>query len=320
VLARTIARRMPNEDVAELRARDPRSLDLALASCVHLPEPDVDAALLSDALRAAGVAAEVIPWNAPGADFARARMTVVRSTWDYAEAPDAFAAWIERTANATDLWNPAPTLLWNLHKSYLLALRDAGIPTVPTELVRSGTQHASLAAIARALKAEVVVVKPAVSAASRGTLRVTRDDLGRGESHLSELSLRGDVLVQPYLRSVEQYGERAVVWINGELTHAVRKSPRFAGDPESVSSSAMPIAADEAEVARRAIAAAPGPLLYARVDLARDARGAPVVMELELLEPSLFLGQCPKALRRYVGAIVRRLAEGSRKPRGASSA
>lgn len=116
--------------------------------------------------------------------------------------------------------------------------------------------------------------------------------------------------MQPYLSSVEGHGERAIVWIDGEPTHAVRKSPRFLGDAESVSA-AMPIGADEAELARRAVAAASeatGPLLYARIDVARDEHGSPVLMELELVEPSLFFTQAPTALDRYVAAVKQRLA------------
>jgi hypothetical protein len=121
---------------------------------------------------------------------------------------------------------------------------------------------------------------------------------------------RGDALVQPYQASVAEYGERALVWIDGEFTHAVRKSPRFVGDPERVSP-AVPIAPDEAELAHAALAAASdrgGALLYARVDVVRDEAGAPRVMEVELIEPSLFFLKAPHALDRYVRAVVRELS------------
>jgi hypothetical protein len=292
-------------------------MDVALASCLVLPEPDPDAAPLAAALAAAGIEARVLGWDDAGADFGSARLTILRSTWNYPLAPDAFAAWIERTARVSELWNPAAALLWNLHKRYLLALADAGVTTVPTRLVRRG-DATPLAEALRALGAgDDAVVKPAISAASFRTLRVRGaselargpSELARGEAHLRALVADGDALVQPYLGSVEDRGERALVWIDGELTHAVRKAPRFSGDAESVSA-AVPIAADEAELARRALAAAPGPLLYARVDVARDDRDRPVVMELELMEPSLFFDQCPAALERYVRAVARRLGRG----------
>jgi glutathione synthase/RimK-type ligase-like ATP-grasp enzyme len=151
-----------------------------------------------------------------------------------------------------------------------------------------------------------VVVKPAVSGGSRQTVRVRPGDMDRGEAHWRMLLDREDVLVQPFQASVEGHGERAIVTVEGEPTHAVRKSPRFLGDPESVSD-AVPIAPDEAALARQALAAAPETLLYGRVDVARGPDGAPRVMELELVEPSLFFRQCQAALDRYVAAVLRRL-------------
>ena len=147
------------------------------------------------------------------------------------------------------------------------------------------------------------MVKPAVSAASFRTLRVGAGNREDGEAHLQALLVERDVLVQSYLPSVEDHGERALVFIDGELTHAVRKSPRFEGDDEAVSLDAVPISTAEADLARLALAAVDGPLLYARVDVAPGPEGRPVVMELELVEPSLFLRQSAAALERFVAAI-----------------
>ncbi|HEY8038788.1 MAG TPA: hypothetical protein VIF15_03310 [Polyangiaceae bacterium] len=281
------------------------ALDVALASCVALPEPDADLLPLLDALRASGLSADVLAWDDAGADFASARMTLLRSTWNYTERPADFLAWIDRTAASGALYNTARTVRWNAHKGYLLDLEARGVPVVPTHLVRRGATT-PLGEVMETRGWVDVVVKPAVSGGSRHTLHIGPGSRDRGEAHLRALAAREDVLVQPYLASVEGYGERAVVWIDGEATHAVRKSPRFLGDPESVSA-AVPIAPDEADLARRAVAVAPEPLLYARVDLARDEHGVPRVMELELIEPSLFFPQAPAALARYVRAVRQRL-------------
>jgi O-ureido-D-serine cyclo-ligase len=296
-------------------------MDLAIASCLRLPEPDSDAAPLAAALAEAGIAAEVLAWDDPDADFAKAKACVIRSTWNYADHAPAFAAWVERTARATKLHNGPEIVLWNMHKSYLLDLARAGVEAVPTRLLRKG-ETTRLVDVMREHGAERVVVKPAVSGGSRGTMKVgagTGDrDLAAGEAHLAALLAREDALVQPYVASVEGYGERAVVWIDGEITHAVRKSPRFLGDAESVSA-ALPVAGDEKDLALRAIALAVSKsgnrdsrderaLLYARCDMARDEAGKPRIMELELIEPSLFFPQSPAALARYVKAIAARLA------------
>ncbi len=287
-------------------------MDLALVSCVTLPEPDPDAAVLAEALHAAGISAEVLAWDDPRADFTAATLTVFRSCWNYHRAPTAFEAWLARTAGTTNVWNPPATVRWNMHKRYLLDLASAGVRTIPTELIPRGS-GVTLATAAGRLGASAVVVKPAVSAGSRETMLV-RDLPGSadGEAHLRKLVALEDTLVQPYLPSVEGYGERSLIWIDGQVTHAIRKTARFSGESENVSSEAMPITQDELDLARRAVSAAPGPLLYARVDMARDAAGRPLLMELELIEPSLFFPQHPPALRRFVAAIRRRLSESTR--------
>ena len=155
-----------------------------------------------------------------------------------------------------------------------------------------------------------VVVKPAVSAGSFGTIRVAGvGGVPAGQRHLDQLLGERDMLVQRYEPSVESYGERSLVWLDGAYTHAIRKSARFLGDQEHVSRQAMPIAADERELAERALALAPGPLLYARVDLVRDPAGQPRLMELELIEPSLFFDQQPGSAHRLATAIAQRLGQ-----------
>jgi hypothetical protein len=279
-------------------------IDVALASCRVLPEPDRDEAPLLAALRAAGLHAEVLAWDDPTADFSAARLTLLRSTWNYAEQPERFADWLARAAAASALWNPLPVVLWNLHKGYLLELARAGVPVVPTHLApRGGTER--LADVAAGRGWDDVVVKPAISAGSRLTLRA-HAAAEPGEAHLRAIVDREDALVQPYLPGVEGHGERALVFIDGELTHAVRKAPRFAGDDEAITGPFV-VSDDEAALARAVLAAAPAPVLYARVDVARGTDGRPMLMELELIEPSLFFDCGPRALERLVDGIGRRV-------------
>jgi glutathione synthase/RimK-type ligase-like ATP-grasp enzyme len=281
------------------------SIDVALASCHALPKHDQDQAPLLAGLRAAGLRAEVLAWDDPTADFSSARLTLLRATWNYAQQPERFADWLARTAEVTALWNPWPVVRWNLHKGYLLDLAHAGVRVTPTHLVPRGSAE-RLADVAAARGWGDVVVKPAVSAGSRLTLRAGAGT-ERGEAHLRALVAREDALVQPYLPAVEGHGERALIFIDGELTHAVRKGPRFAGEAESVTG---PFDASEAEaaLARAVLAAAPTPVLYARVDVAPDADGRPMLMELELIEPSLFFARGPRAVGRLVDAIGSRLS------------
>lgn len=275
-----------------------------LATCTNIPEPDVDEALLVDALRARGLDARVAAWDDPSVDWSAADACVVRSTWNYHHDRDAFVAWAERVARTTRFFNPLRVMSWNSDKTYLRDLERAGIAIAPTEWIARGSAT-TLRATMNARGWDDVVVKPSVSAASFATMRARRDDLERGERHLTQLLSARNAMVQRYVRSVDGHGERSVVWIDGALTHAVRKSPRFSGESEQVSD-AVPIGDDERAFAERVLAhVGTNDLLYARVDVARDEAGAPLVMELELVEPSLFLSQSRAALARLVDAVDR---------------
>ncbi len=279
--------------------------DVALVTCRELPEPDPDAAPIGRALEAAGLSWTMLPWDDERADPGGATVSVFRSCWNYPEHADAFDAWVRDARDRTRLLNPADVVLWNLHKRYLLDLEAAGVPTTPTEVVARGART-GLGDVLRDRGWSDVVIKPAISAASWRTMRVGPDDRAAGEAWFADLVADGDTLVQPYLASVEHHGERALVWIGGELSHAVRKTPRWHGEDELVSTEAMPISDAEGDVARAAVAVARrrGDLVYARIDMAPDPAGQPVVMELELVEPSLFFPQgSADALRRYVAAI-----------------
>jgi glutathione synthase/RimK-type ligase-like ATP-grasp enzyme len=186
----------------------------------------------------------------------------------------------------------------------LIELAARGVPVTPTELLSQGW-NGSLTELCRSRGWPDVVVKPAVGAASFETYRYT-DINADVDAQVRGFASQRDLLVQPYLPSVEDHGERALVWIDGEFTHAVRKTPRFAGGVEVVSE-AIGISPAERALGEAALAPFAAELLYARVDVAPGFDGQPVVMELELIEPSLFLLQSPLALARLVAAVRREL-------------
>jgi glutathione synthase/RimK-type ligase-like ATP-grasp enzyme len=280
---------------------------LALATATDVAKEDFDMPPLLAALAAAGVPAQVLAWDDPAAQaqFAGAGACLIRSTWNYIRNHDRFCTWADTVAGATTLWNPAPVVRWNSHKGYLLELESRGISIVPTRLVPRASSGSPAAVMGEWTD---VVVKPAVSAGSFGTLRVNAANRAAGEQHLVEFTRERDMLVQRYEPSVEGYGERSLIWLDGAFTHAIRKSARFLGDQERVSTQAMPIADDERALAQRVLAQAPGPLLYARVDLVRDPAGQPRLMELELIEPSLFFDQQPGSAERLARAIAGRMS------------
>jgi glutathione synthase/RimK-type ligase-like ATP-grasp enzyme len=273
---------------------------LRVATCKTLPEVDVDEAPLMAALSAAGIDARLTAWDDPHVDWSLPIPTIIRSTWNYALDVDAFLAWVDKVAAGSPLLNPADVVRGNVHKRYLLDLARRGVPVVPTLIAERGSKLP-----APAWAHDRVVIKPEVGAGSLGTKRF--DKLEDGLEHLGELTAKGAALVQPYVKSVEEYGERSVIYIDGELTHEIRKSPRFSGDAESVTGP-HPIAPDERAVAEAALEPYRDRILYGRVDMARADDGQPMVMELELVEPSLFFPKFPAALDRYVAGLKRRLS------------
>jgi glutathione synthase/RimK-type ligase-like ATP-grasp enzyme len=274
---------------------------VALATCLEIPEPDVDEELLVAALADEGVEARVVPWDGDARGFDGADRIVLRSTWNYYLAIDRFLGWVD--AHAAKLDNSASVVHWSAHKRYLRDLEREGLPTVPTAWFERGEAF-DLAAVAGARGWKDVVVKPAVSAGSYSTMRFR--DAREGKAFAADLAARSDGMVQPYLGSVDDHGERSVICIDGAITHSVRKNPRFSGGVESVT--CVEIADDVRQVAEAALRRFPEPLLYARIDIMRGNGGEPLVSEVELVEPSLFLVHCAEALRRFAKAIARRAA------------
>ncbi|MHC5111345.1 MAG: ATP-grasp domain-containing protein [Planctomycetota bacterium] len=283
---------------------------IGLVTCKVLPEPDPDARPLARAIRAAGHEPVEVPWDGDGIPLATVDHFVLRSCWNYFEAPDAFRAWIERAASQAPVINSPEVVSWNVHKRYLLTLESAGVPVIPTVLVRRGhdvkcvdldelSRHGAATPNGKGL-----VIKPAVSAGSAQTRRFGADERAQAQEWLEHMLGGMDVLIQPYVDSFREPGERALIWIDGEWTHAVRKHPRFLGQDECVEAS-FPPTGDELEVADAALAVVPHRLAYARADLVTGADGSPMISELELMEPSLFFEQNEKALHRFIDVITR---------------
>ena len=275
---------------------------VALSTCREIPEPDPDESLLVEALERAGVPVRVLPWDDESVDWTAPRLTVMRSTWNYYLRPDAFLRWA--SAQGDRLMNPPGVVAWNHHKRYLFELEMAGVRTVPG----IGLMKRSHIPYSRCFSSwgwTDVVVKPCVSAGSYETVRLKSPPFD--DALLQAIVDTRDTMMQPFVASVETYGERAVVFIDGELTHAVRKSPRFSDGQEVVSDVVPCSPTTQRELAAIVLAhkAVAGPLLYARVDVMRDAEGRPMLSELELIEPSLFLRQSPPALERFTAAIAR---------------
>jgi O-ureido-D-serine cyclo-ligase len=287
---------------------------IALVSAREALALDEDMPPLVAALRAQGTEVGTPSWDDPAVDWSGYDLAVLRSTWDYVDRIDEFLAWADRCASRTRLVNDPAVVRWNTDKHYLRDLARAAVPVVPTRFAEPGAHApAELDRFLDESACEDFVVKPAIGAGSRDAARYRRRDRERAGSHLQALLAAGrSAMLQPYLSRVDEHGETATIYLGGHYSHAIRKGPLLrVGDelvaglfaPEQISVRAAD--AGELRVAEAALAAIPfEPPTYARVDLIRDARGEPVVLELELTEPSLFLAHAPGAADRYA-AILR---------------
>ncbi|HUL45589.1 MAG TPA: hypothetical protein VLV25_00660 [Steroidobacteraceae bacterium] len=276
---------------------------------------DEDMPPLTAALAAAGAGSQIVDWDDPRVEWARFDLVVPRSAWDYAERLPEFLAWAERVTRLSTLVNPLAVVRWNTDKHYLGELARAGAPVVPTWYVEPGEDAGrTLDEFLAADPCRELVAKPAVGAGSRDARRHARADRAEILAHIGPLAAAGrSVMLQPYLASVDTYGETALMYIDGRFSHAIRKGALLpaAGAPSTPGLFApeeiipRTPGADELAAADRILAAAPfRSLLYARVDLLRDPRGAPELLELELTEPSLFLAHAPGSAERFAAALL----------------
>ncbi|MCW2769260.1 MAG: hypothetical protein JWR27_693 [Aeromicrobium sp.] len=269
---------------------------------------DPDLPLLLEASRAAGTEAEIVVWDDTGVSWEAYDAVVVRSCWDYVVRRDEFLAWAESVPR---LHNCAEILTWSTDKVYLQQLQDAGVPIIETRWdVAPGEDigdHAEW------------VVKPTVSAGSRDTARWgTREEVW---AHSAELIAAGRTsMTQPYVSSVDDEGETAMLHFNGTFSHAIRKGALLAPgegvvqdrdsresiSPRTPSDAQLALSTSVIEMTCEILGIDELPL-YARVDLVTAPDGSPQLIELELAEPSVFLPQSDGGAARFVEAVLARI-------------
>lgn len=277
---------------------------IAIATCAGYDDLKVDDDLLRKALEERGAEAAAVVWDAENADWSSFDLCLVRSTWDYHEKYDRFLDWTRRVAAVTALRNPVEVVAWNSDKTYLRQLGERGVRIVPTAWVNRGA-GADLEQVLAEREWDEAVAKPVVDLGAKNLRRVRR---GEGSQALEEVLRRHDAMVQPFLPSLEDEGELSLIFIAGELTHAVRKRPA-AGDfrVQSIWGGTVAPAEPEAtqvELAQQALGQLDEVPLYARVDLVTDLDDEPCLIELELIEPNLYLSTHPGAADRLADAVM----------------
>jgi glutathione synthase/RimK-type ligase-like ATP-grasp enzyme len=277
---------------------------IALATCRDLPEGDTDDVAFAELL-----GARYAVWDDPDLDWSAFDLVLIRSTWDYQRRRDAFVAWARGLGDR--LVNPPEVIAWNTDKRYLGDLVRAQLPVVRTMFVAPGQPYAP--------PPGEHVVKPTVSAGSRDTARFEPGEEARSAALVRAIHAGGrTAMVQPYVPSVDERGETALLYFDGAFSHAIRKGPilEAGADPTEELFAAEEIEARQPTAGERAAAdrvvswatgrfgAAPA---YARVDLVEGTDGRSLLLELELTEPSLFFAHADGAAERFAEVVRRRL-------------
>jgi hypothetical protein len=287
---------------------------VALVSCDEARHHDHDLDPIIRALGDRGRIAQVVNWDDSSQDWSGFDAVIVRSPWDYHHRYDEFLQWVNNVSTQTQLLNCEEILTWNTNKVYLGEMIEAGIAVIPTTFVASAEE---MVQVNDQLSGDVVV-KPTVSAGSNNTKRHMHQSVEAAAHVLSLLDSGKVAMVQPYQRFIDERGETGMLYFNGEFSHAFRKGA-ILSDGEG----AMNGLFVEEDIRTRQPSGQERELgddvmsfifnkfgyypLYARVDVVRGSAGVPVLMELELAEPSLYLHTGSDAASRFASAVLARL-------------
>ncbi|MGN6258962.1 MAG: ATP-grasp domain-containing protein [Solirubrobacterales bacterium] len=280
---------------------------IAIATCADYAGLKADDGLLRAALEERGCETRAVVWDRDEVEWKEFDLCLVRSTWDYHDKHPEFLAWARHVEGASALRNPAELIAWNSDKRYLRELGEREVRTVPTIWVGRDSQL-GLEQILAGTGWEEAVVKPVVDLGARNLHRVRAGD---GSAALEAVLRRSDAMVQPFLPSLEEQGEVSLIYIGGKLAHAVRKRPA-PGDFRVQSIWGGTVSREEPsgaeiELAEGVLAEFKEVPLYARVDLVAGLDGEPCLIELELIEPNLYLGEHPAAAEALAEAALLRI-------------
>lgn len=285
--------------------------NIALVSCEDAREHDTDLPQLVRAFGDRGVIADVVNWDDSAVQWSTYRSVIIRSPWDYHRRYSEFISWVQQVSQLTTLHNAQNIIQWNTDKTYLQELIDAEVPVIPTTYVRGAEDLV----LANDLIKGDVVVKPTISAGSNNTERHINSP-SAAAAHIASLIDSGRVaMVQPYQRFIDERGETGMLYFNGEYSHAFRKGAILAtGEnvknglyteeditPRNASREERELGDVILQYVTKKFGTAP---LYARVDVVRGSGGYPVLMELEMAEPSLFLHTDAQSPSRFVKAFM----------------
>ena len=274
-----------------------------------------DDRLLTEALASRGLTAVRLNWADPYVDWARYRCTVFRTTWDYFKRFSEFTAWLSRAERVTRVLNTPSIVRWNWDKHYLADLEAQGIPVVPSRFIERGEAR-SLGQLLAETGWSDAIVKPCISGGAYHTYRIHAGNAAEVDEAVRGLLDDGALMLQPFQDDIVETGEDTLMVLGGRYTHAVRKRAKrgdfrvqddFGGTVECLEPKPEQMELAERAMAACASAGLPAPV-YGRVDMVRGNDGRYAVMELEIIEPELWLRYHPPAAEVMAEAIARALS------------
>jgi O-ureido-D-serine cyclo-ligase len=282
-------------------------MNIAFVTQASHSEIEDDDRPLAEALVRRGSLVISMSWDDPACDWSKFDTVLLRSPWDYYKRYDEFLAWLARAESQTRVVNSPEIVRWNVSKRYMSELSAKGIRAVPTAFVAKG-EVASLERLCAERNWSTVVLKPCVSADSWETIRVDEARHAEGQTYLERHRSLREIMIQPFVKDVEEGGEQCLIFFGGQYSHAVTKNSAFKGgrhvgpegrliEPEA---DAIEMARDV--LGRAGFAEAP----YARVDIARDEACQPLLLELELFEPTLFFKEKPGSEERLAEMLMQK--------------
>ena len=281
-----------------------KNVDVALLTCSLFPNLQKDYWPLQEQLATSyGLKVKPLIWNDPEVDWKVVKNIVICSAWDYCDKLFEFTEFLKQTT--ANIINPIEVIEWNINKTYLKTFSDAGIPTIPTVWL---DKEDNLDAIEQ-FDSKEIVIKPAVGAGSSGMRKFTLNSpeaISSAKEHAKKLLQESISMVQPYLDSADLHGENALVLFDGKLSHSIHRpvaGHKGTPDQEIETASYIEASSRQKEIAEKIVSCLPFTPAYLRVDFLKDNKGADVVLEAEMIEPTLFFEVYPKSIKTYTDAL-----------------
>lgn len=270
------------------------------------PDPDLDIPFAITACKDLEIDLHLVNWQDNSVDWFSFDAALIRSTWDYVPLREKFVNWAKETQNKTRLFNPSEIVAWNTDKIYLKELEKRNVPIIPTKFCSNITEAEKQIQWAFSLS-QNIALKPSIGAGARLAGKASTIDEALRLAY-KILENRREIMVQPYIDSVDSEGEKAIVVIDGELSHVARKVPALTKGGHGDAAGKAEIDSEIEKIFEQVKNALPfwDELLYARIDVVRDDNRL-VLMELELTEPWLFMQYKPDSAHKLFRALLQRI-------------